>query len=75
MKTLHKIKTLLTDLRDKAQRRQWHVECLWCRWEVHNLEHKRFADARGKMHHTNAHGFVGPYRPIPERCKVWSTRA
>lgn len=55
MKTLHKIKTLLTDLRDKAQGRQYHVRCLDCVWEVRNLEHARFARRRGQLHYNTAH--------------------
>lgn len=55
MSTLHKLQTLLTDLRDKIQRRQWHVHCCECHWQVHNLDHERFAIARGKMHSNTAH--------------------
>jgi len=75
VKLPNKLQTLLTDLMDKALHLRWHVRCEWCRWEARNLEHKRFADARGKLHHANAHGFVGPYQPIPMRCNVWHTRA
>lgn len=71
MSTLHKLKTLLTDLRDKALRRQWHVRCLHCTWEVHNLEHARFAKARGKMHNTNEH--QTPH--LSSRIAVWHSRA
>ena len=79
MNTLHKLKTLLTDLRDKIQRRQYHVRCLDCAWQVHNLEHERFARRRGQFHYNNAHptkqliyGFNGQPLPMHE---VWHTRA
>lgn len=73
MKTLHKIKTLLTDLRDKAQGRQWHVRCEWCYWTVRNLDHERFAKARAKNHHANSHDRVDRY--VHDRTVVWHTRA
>lgn len=75
MKHFNKLQTLLTDLLDNVLRRQWHVRCKWCRWTVRNLEHARFAYARGKLHHANAHGFVGPYNPVPANYNVWHTRA
>lgn len=55
MKSSNKLQTLLTDLRDKIQHRQYHVKCLHCRWEVRNLDHRRFALARGRMHVNNHH--------------------
>ena len=83
MKPSNKLQTLLTDLLDKIQRRQWHVDCRLCLWTVRNLEHERFAIARGKAHALNAHAghsqsleaarMMGyPFRPI---CKVRYTRA
>lgn len=55
MKLPNKLQTLLTDLLDTKLRRQWHVTCRECSWEVHNLDHERFAVARGKAHSANAH--------------------
>lgn len=73
MNTLHKLKTLLTDLLDKVLRRKWHITCMACSWEVHNLEHRRYAERRADMHSRNAHS-VRPdrsYRPA----YVWHARA
>lgn len=55
MKHFNKLQTLLNDLRDKLQRRQYHVRCLDCVWEVRNLEHARFARRRGQLHYNTAH--------------------
>lgn len=73
MKLSNKLQTLLTDLRDKLQHRQWHVRCLYCRWEVHNLDHERFARARGKNHHANHHDF--DLYVVAPNFIVWSSRA
>lgn len=71
MKLSNKLQTLLNDLRDKIQRRQWHVRCAGCRWEVRNLDHERFALARARAHNTNAHGT--PF--MTSRMKIWHSRA
>ena len=79
MKPSNKLQTLLTDLRDKIQRRQWHVDCRLCVWTVRNLEHERFALARGKAHTINAHGWPGPVAVLRDEFvtiyEVWHTRA
>lgn len=75
MSAIHKLKTLLTDLRDKIQRRQWHVWCQLCAWQVHNLEHERFAIRRAEMHFRNTH--AGPFDGANWDCytSTWHTRA
>lgn len=55
MKLTNKAQTLLNDLLDTVLRRQWHVRCPHCHWEARNLEHERFAKARGQNHSNNAH--------------------
>ena len=56
MKLPNKLQTLLTDLTDKALRRQYHASCEVCHWQVYNLNHLRFAERRAEMHFRNAHG-------------------
>lgn len=79
MSAIHKLKTLLTDLRDKIQRRQWHVRCLHCTWEVHNLDHERFALRRAKLHSDNAHGWTQHVAELLNdpvaMYEVWHSRA
>lgn len=78
MKLINKAQTLLNDLLDTVLRRQWHVRCYWCRWEAHNLNHERFALARGKAHAKNVHQYPYPRIDVctPDRVyTTWHTRA
>lgn len=55
---MNNLQTLLIDLTDKALRRRYEVSCHLCPWHVMDLNHERFAVARGKAHVVNAHGMV-----------------
>lgn len=77
MSAIHKLKTLLTDLRDKIQRRRWHARCLVCsKWQVRNLRHRRYAQRRVDNHIWNMHGVDSArIHPIRALYRIWATRA
>lgn len=80
MKQINKLQTLLNDMIDTITRRVWHVECDQCPFTARNLDHERYAIARGKNHIAKIHstrimpGVMVRTFP-PAKLKVWSTRA
>ena len=79
MKQINKLQTLLNDMIDTITRRVWHVECDQCPFTARNLDHERYAIARGKNHVAKIHSTVlAPKQWVlkfpPAKFKVWSTR-